>query len=73
MMSLGSLRGGTTGLSPVTSNCDLCITKSGKKLIPILQECGYFDVQHVQQISRALLYTLGAACVERTSGDPFNY
>ncbi|CAM6105610.1 unnamed protein product [Calypogeia fissa] len=70
MLSVGSLRGGVT--EPVSSSVGE-IPATNADDLPVLQECGYYDVDQVGKIAHHLLVSLATACVEKTAGDPFNY
>lgn len=84
MLSFTSLRGGTgAGLAPAanpSSNPAANLSQASsnevgvKPKIPGLQlkECGYYDVQKVQEICKSLVYALGAASVEKAIGGLFN-
>ncbi|KAL2611492.1 hypothetical protein R1flu_023184 [Riccia fluitans] len=67
MLSIGSMRGGTG------TNSGIAEIPTTSPDAPVLQECGYFDVEQVGKIAQALLVSLGTACVEKTAGDPFNH
>lgn len=69
MLSVGSLRGIT---GPVSSSVGEIPTTNADDL-PLLQECGYHDVDQLGKIAHLLLVSLATACVEKTAGDPFNY
>ncbi|KAL3682788.1 hypothetical protein R1sor_000810 [Riccia sorocarpa] len=64
---MASLRGGTG------TNSGIAEIPTTSPDAPVLQECGYFDVEQVGKIAQALLVSLGTACVEKTAGDPFNH
>lgn len=67
MLSVGSLRGATGPIGDVGE-----IPATNADDAPVFQECGYFDVDQVGKIAHLLLVSLATACVEKTSGDPFN-
>lgn len=54
------------------SSSGLCLGEEKQAPAPVLQVCGFYDVEQVQLLTQGLLVTLGTACVEKTAGDPFS-